>query len=307
MTKVVITHSDADGLISLVIFLKARDNPRCRVFFSSNSALRDVICSSIIGNEKLEELHIFDISPSEKTLKLASVYERVLWIDHHQHQKIVAPENVELVVDSSCRSAAQLVAKYFGVEDSLVEIANQIDTNNIRSEEAEFLRDLIGAIKWKYRGSLVSNKLRSIAKVLVSKGLEEFEREESVARLISEFREWQKKMEGEALKRVLFFEVEGKRLAVYESTFMIPAYLLTERLREHKSAPFDIIAMLVHKAQKDNIITKIELRTHTGFDVHKIANSLGGGGHKVASGATYEGFLSAKEFVEHAKNFLKSS
>ncbi len=302
--RVIITHNDSDGIISLVIFLKANKNKKYRMFFSTNTRLKDTICASMIGNENLEELCIFDISPSELTLRLASIYQEVLWIDHHKCSIREAPENVKLIIDSDAPSAAQVIANFLKIEDPLVDLANQIDTNNVKSEEASFLRDLIGAIKWKYKGPTRISKLKSIAKTLLRKGVEEFERNESMVRLVNEFREWQEKAVEEGLKRILFFNVEDKKIAIYESTFMVPAYVLTEKLREHEKAPFDIIAMLIHRAQKDKIITKIELRTHTGFDVYKIANFFGGGGHKVASGATFNGFLSAHEFLGRIRQFL---
>lgn len=301
---VVISHGDADGIICVALFLK--ENKNCRIHFTSSARLRDTLCYSIVGKRELKQLYIFDIAANEKNLKLASLFENVLWIDHHIWDVENNFYNVKVFVDSKALSCAQLVSKYFGVESELVDIANQIDRNEIKSEEAKFFRDFIAAIRWKFRGKILSSKFRSIARNLSLYGIEKFERDEKVSLIINEYYKEVEKIEKEIEKRVKIFETNKKRVAIYESMEEAPIYLISNKLLEHEKAPFDVIAVLSHRMNfiTKNISTKIELRTHTNQNVYEIAKFFGGGGHKVASGATIKRFLTSDKLLEIIKSFL---
>ena len=299
----IISHGDADGIISACVALK-KLGLREPLFFSTSTSLKKLLCRTIAKLERLPNLYIFDISPSPITLKLASIFPKTVWIDHHIPNPLEAPENVELVLDAEAESAAKLVAKYFGVELELVEIANQIDTNSVVDDDAHFLRELVSAVKWKYRGRELGRKLRSMTKVLATKGLEYFEKKDSILTLLKEYEQWKEKMLEEIMQKLRVEEVGEKKVAILETHQGLPVYILTEKLKDHESKPFDIIALLIHGLRENRIFTRIELRTHTQENVFRIASSLGGGGHKFASGVSIKGFMGANDFLEHLRNMF---
>jgi oligoribonuclease NrnB/cAMP/cGMP phosphodiesterase (DHH superfamily) len=299
-----IAHADADGIVCIALFLK-KFSPK-KIYFTSSSKLRDTICSSIIGNENLDELYIFDIAASEKTLLLSSLYEKAFWIDHHIWSVKNKFQNVKVFLDTNAKSCAEIVSRIFEVESKLVEIANEIDKNEIKSEEAEFLRDLVGAARWKYAGAPLNSKLKVIAKTLSLHGIEGLEQNEKFADLINSFRQDCKKIEKDIEKKIRIFELNEKRIAIYETMKQVPIYLVANKLNEHPKKPFDIIAVIMHKMDflTRKLSTKIELRTQTDQNVYEIAKFFGGGGHKQASGATVGEFLTSDKLLEIIKKFI---
>ncbi|MFH7882588.1 MAG: hypothetical protein QW140_02635 [Candidatus Aenigmatarchaeota archaeon] len=304
----VITHGDADGVISLSLFFKNLGNTRARVYFSSAFRLIYTLCKTIESDNTLKDLYIFDLSGNEKALRLASVFDKVIWIDHHKWSFEKKPENIELKLDSSSPSASSLIAEYFGVDSPLVKIADEIDVNSAESEEAIFLRDLIASTKWKFSGKLLANKLKNISIALAFSGLDEFEKRHQVAELLSEYRKWVKEIEQNILSKVRVFNVNDSKIAIFETFESIPVHTINNKLLEHEEAPFDLIAVIMHKfnVNTKNIGTKIELRTQTEKDIFPIAESLGGGGHMKACAATLKEFINTEKFVEFLKENFKT-
>ena len=300
----VITHGDADGIICLSLFLKHLGNAKARIFFSSAFKLIDTICNSIIGRRDLKEIYIFDLAGDLKALRIASAYDKVLWIDHHEWKVESVPENVELFIDSSSPSASQLVAEYFNIESNLVSLANEIDVNSVKSEDSIYLRDLVASLKWKYSGRLLANKLKNLAITLAFSGLEEFEKDARIAELMNEYSNWVKERENEVFSKTRIFDVNGNKIAVYETFDLVPIYIVNNKLLEHEQAPFDIIAVIMHRLnlKTKQIGTKIELRTHTEKDIYPIAQNLGGGGHKKACAATLQEFMNTEKFIQRIKD-----
>ena len=262
----VITHGDADGIVCLALFLKKFGSLRCKIQFSSSFKLKNSICNAVMKSERLKELYIFDIAASKLTLTLASAFEKVVWIDHHLWPELELPPNIEALVDEKSPSAAQLVGKYFGIESELIQLANEIDRNNARSERAIFLRDLVAAMRWKHGGKL-SMRLRALARDLAFSGIERFERDRRIAELLNKYREWVKKIEEGVLQKTKIFELNGRKIAVFETLSHIPIYIVNNKLLEHEQAPFDLVAILIHRfnAQSGKIGTKIG--TDTIFSV----------------------------------------
>jgi len=297
LLKTVITHADADGILSLSIFLKKFKNSRMRIFFSSNQKFKDVICSSILRERDLDELYIFDFSGARETLSIASAYKKVFWFDHHIWEpNLTIPKNVKTFVSES-KSATSIIAKYFNIESELVSLANEIDTGNAKSEEAIFLRDLINAHKWKYNSSSLNSKFKNIAKNLAISGLEKFETSENIIKLIGDYSEYVRKIEKDILEKSNFFDVDNLKVAIYETSFNISPNILADELLKHPKAPFDVIALITHQ----NDFTRVEMRTHTDKDVLKIASFLGGGGHKRACGATLDKNFKVEDFLKIIK------
>ncbi len=305
----VITHADADGILCFSIFLKKIGSMDCRVYFSPLSKLKETLCLSIMKANNLENLYVFDLTAKRETLILASVYKNVRWIDHHIWPELNIPKNVEALVNTRSDSAAELVAKYFNIDTELVRLANEIDKNNVKSEDAEFLRNLVGALRWKNRvPSILNNKFKNLAKNLAFSDLKEFERNEKIAELMQNYLKWIEKIKKTVRQKFKWFSIDSMKIAIYETTEGVPVYVVNNALLNHEKAPFDVIAILTHRINMRNrkVFTRVDLRTHTNKNVYKIAKFFGGGGHKVACAASVSGYLSSKDFLNILKDkFLK--
>jgi len=293
----IISHADADGIISASLLLRLK--PRTPLYFSSSTYLHKTICKLL--DFDIENLYILDISANRKTILLSSIFNKAVWIDHHQWDILEIPKNVENFVEEA-ESTAKVVAKILKIEDPLVEIANEIDTNNIKNDSAKFLRDLISAIKWKY-GKAQSLKFRQITKILAFKGLDELEKDVENAKLIEEHTNWLQSIIQEILEKTKKFEVNGKKILIFETTKSLPVYFIYENLKKNKS--FDILCVFYRKIdmRRKIPITKIEIRSNDEAAL-KIAKIFDGGGHKLASGATIDRYLSIEEFLDKIKQIL---
>ncbi len=281
-------------MISSALILKNIPENKARVYYSSPPFLRDTICKSLLGR-RADEIYIADLSPNREAMAASSVYSRAYWFDHHTIEPIKAPENVSLYLNSSAESAAKVVAEYFKFEDELVDIANQIDRNSVESLEAEQLRCLVGYLKKYTQGIDFALKMRSLAISLAEKGLEKILSQQENLEAIGKYQNYLQELSKNIEEKTEIYDVMGKKVAIYVTDEFNPVYFITNQLKEHNKAPFDYIVVVVHRKQKS--LTKLEFRTHTGEDVLSLARFFGGGGHKVASGATVAGNTTQKEII----------
>ncbi len=288
----VMTHMDADGVISLSLFLKKIGGARIRVYFTSPVQLRDTICHSIIKRRDLGELYIFDMAGEHRAIYAAAIYDSVLWIDHHQWNPEIELPHVKIVIDSSAKSAADVVARYFGLSSPLVELANQIDVNDVRDEVAEKIRLIIGALRWKFHGRELNLKLEKLSRELMT---EDFQLLNQYNEIIEEYRGWLSSLEERVRKETKIFSVKGLKIAIFETIESVPVYVVSNILSERDR--FDMIIVLIHKITRGGTVTKMEFRTHTDVDVLKIAKFYGGGGHKLASGASVSDIVTIPEIL----------
>ena len=303
-----VSHNDCDGVCSVAIFYKAMKTSRIPTYFTSVNGFKDTLCRAMVGRS-LDELYVFDITGSRETVRIASAFSKTIWIDHHEWDVFAGCErvecfgNVKFVVERA-RSACELVGKYFNIESEIIELANQVDTNEIRCEDAEFLRDVVGAVKWKFSKNYVelNKKLRNLARDLAFNSLEELQTNQSLFNLVSEYREYLKTAEARILHKINVKDVNGLRIAIYESLDFVPVHLICNKLKEHELAPFDVIAVMFHRKDRlGRISTKLELRTHTNKEVIKIARMLKGGGHTIAAGATINRLFTGSQFEDLIK------
>ncbi len=298
-----VSHGDADGVVSAALVLMKQR--KCFIRFSAVGKLRQVLCSLIAKSNLKQELWILDLSPNEVTLKLASLFKHVTWIDHHKVSVAEVPPNIELILDSSSPSAAQLVASYLGIESDLVVLANEVDTNSVKSDDAAFLRDYIGMLKHKHRGLELNRKLVSLTRYLASGKLEDLMNKESIIEEVQAYRKRVKEYTKKSIERLRIEQLGDLKLAIVEKTTpFVPIYAICTELQEHAEAPFDLLVFALPIVSRNNIRTKLEFRTHTELDVNEIARKLGGGGHEKASGAMLDGFYTGDKLIELLKSHL---
>lgn len=288
----VMTHMDADGVISLSLFLKKIGGARIRVYFTSPVQLRDTICHSVIQRRDLGELYIFDLAGEHRAIFAAAMYDSVTWIDHHQWISEIELPHVKIIIDPKAKSAAEVAGRYFKIDSKLIDIANQIDTNNVREDMAEKIRMIIGALRWKYYGKELNIKLEKLARELM---MEDFSLLEDYNEMIEGYENWLIQLKEKIRKETKFFNVKGMKIAIFETIEPVPVYVVSNVLSE--SEKVDLIVVLIHKISRGKPVTKMEFRTHTDVDVLKIAKFYGGGGHKKASGASVGDIVTIPEVL----------
>ncbi|MEM5803809.1 MAG: DHHA1 domain-containing protein [Candidatus Aenigmatarchaeota archaeon] len=290
---IVITHNDADGIISATaVFLKYHDK-RFSVYFATPNSLKLALCKVIARHSLKDELFVFDLSPNKETAKIASLFDKVTWIDHHLWND-VDMQNINAINKTEYPSAARLCAEYFGLNGEVFDLADQIDKNDIKTEKAEYLRDLIDGIKFFY-GKKSNLKLKFLASKL-AKGIDQIFNEEN-KRIVEIFRKWILDSSKEMEKEVKIFN-NSKIIAILSTNKQIPARVVLKKLQE-MNIKADVVAVLYYHTKGKKIMTKIELRTMTNFDVFSLAQKLGGGGHRYASGATIEGYFKEDDFFKN--------
>jgi oligoribonuclease NrnB/cAMP/cGMP phosphodiesterase (DHH superfamily) len=245
----------------------------------------------------LGKLYIFDFTADRQLALLSSIYEEATWIDHHVWEHFEVPSNVKLVVDSKSPSTAQLVSEHFKVYSKLVEWANEIDSNSVQSEEAMYLRNLIGAIKRSFTDVRTVNKeLRRAASELAFSSLREIKEKEENKKLIEGYLKWVAKASLDVAKGLKVLKLGKYRVAIYETQTFVPAYVVCDVLRKRFRLPFDVVAVLVHHPT----MTYVDLRSFTDTSVLKIAKYLGGGGHEEACSARTKP-MKGEDFIQILK------
>lgn len=261
----IITHTDADGIISAHLIQKALGPGK--VFFENQATLPKFL--NLLSKRKKEKLVILDISPSRKLLEKASSFPEIIWIDHHQPLNLETPKNVKMVI-RPIASTASIIAEKYKIENRLVSIANEIDTNNIKSEDAEKLRDYITYIKDTAKGIIFKPMAKQLMKKLDNLNFLSIPQItlSVAAHKVSEIKKFDSLVVDERetrLGKLMFIEVRQH----------IPTF---EILKKYNS---DYIVIFRRMRQG----TKIEFRTGAKKNVLKLAGLFGGGGHLNAAGS----------------------
>lgn len=258
-------------------------------FSTHNRLFRDIL-RTLLRRPTSDELFIIDISGDRDSIRAASLYSKVFWIDHHLWTPEIRPENVEFILDSTERSATSIVARYFSVND-FSEIADEIDVNEVRNEMAEKLRRVVAAIRNRFYGRALESELLRLARDIAESGVEVVERDD-YRKLREEFENYVRR----SLKNLTFrvAEKDGKRISVIFPENPVPTFMVLEELKKSVESPIDLIA-IIYLNQKG---ARVEFRTQTEENVLEIARKYGGGGHLKASGAN----VSAERMSELLKD-----
>lgn len=292
MTYTIITHGDSDGIISAAISIIEKGATPEYFFTSSPGGLHRTLAYTVMKNTP-SPLYILDLSPTERYIYLAAYHDNVIWIDHHNSEEDLPNINhVEVVIQREAKSAARVVARHLGLCDradinSIVEVADQIDTNNVSTEEGEMLRACVGYIKSRFSRDERDKKMLQLAENIAKLGtkvvyLDEYQRYAET--FINEVTEALESIKKEVKTR----EINGFKVAFISTERNVPVFAICNMLKEEQGE-YDIIIVKYTKHYTHGTTSKFEFRTHTGKNVYAIAKLLGGGGHPLASGATMEG------------------
>ncbi len=286
----IIAHSDFDGVLSAsIIYSKVKN---AKILFSSANLIKKLLCKIIAFNEDLENLYVADISVNEKILKLASLFSKVYWFDHHISNINSNFENVELIIDINKKSCSRLVAEYFNFFSEWIEIADKIDCNNCTDQLSKDIRDYFYAIKYYYK-SFSSVIYSKISKNLINLSPIEFLKKENVKETIEKYRNEMKELMKTLESKVKIVNINGYNVAIANLENFIPTSYVYNSLSN-----IDLLIAVYTKEKP-----KIEFRSNK-INVFELAKEFGGGGHKNASGATLSSYISIEEIEEKIKELL---
>ncbi|WP_455392566.1 DHHA1 domain-containing protein [[Eubacterium] cellulosolvens] len=337
-TLTIITHLDVDGLLSAAAIHRLINNPqmtekqseikdlnKVRIFFSSPSKIFSSLAKSVPDLNKIDDtdfsigqLYICDLSLHRDTLLGSTIYDKTKWFDHHEintaEQYDSEIENIELIIDPTANSATAIICDYFKIDCDFRPIAEEIDTNNIETENAKRLRDLVGALRLTHSGFKLQIALIDLAQK-IAEDLSVINNE-SYDQLIKEYTEWVEGFNNIIDENLNMNEITGHKIGILEVENAAPVYSIYNKLKTHPNGPFDIIAVLIHKYYrlgkdknnkfKNKKYTKVEFRTHTGEEIIELAKLLGGGGHKYASGTTIHDGLDKDELIKTLESYLST-
>jgi nanoRNase/pAp phosphatase (c-di-AMP/oligoRNAs hydrolase) len=270
-----ITHTDSDGVITAYLINKYVERSK-RIMFSNPSRIKDTILRSLIEEWEIKRLYVLDISGNERALRVASIYDYVVWIDHHEWIPENKYKNIEITIENE-PSAARVVSKKYGIEDPIVDFADHLDQNSPQNDLEVDFRDLISSIRNSYQRErdhilekivfdMMDNDLKTIID-LNKKNIENFRIE--MERLKSRIRE-----------NIKNIKVNDKNVYIVETDKNIPVY----KIQEIVPKDWDLIVVIYKRIRGSYTSWKIEFRSRE-LDILPVAKLFGGGGHKKAAGA----------------------
>ncbi|MGC8610279.1 MAG: hypothetical protein ACP5GR_04270 [Thermoplasmata archaeon] len=285
---------DSDGVISAYLIVKYVEKPK-RIYFSNPSIIKDSIARSILGDDNLDKLYVLDIAANEIALKLASVYNKAIWIDHHQWAPIKNYDNVEIHLMNE-PSAAAVIGNVYLIYDNLIEMANHLDQNQPQNDKEIKFRDLISSLRF-YKGRGVEYALENLVYKMTEVDVDSII-EENIE-LIEAFQNDIKKIENEIKSNTKKFIIKNYRVTIIETKANIPVY----KIQEIVDDDWDILIVKFVRFNRDFVFTKFEFRSK-GPDVLKLAIAFGGGGHIRAAGASLKGVIPLEDLLNALNVFL---
>jgi oligoribonuclease NrnB/cAMP/cGMP phosphodiesterase (DHH superfamily) len=217
-------------------------------------------------------------------------------------------------LDPTAESATAVICDHFKLKNDLALLANEIDTNNIESDNAKRLLEIIGGIRLKYSGS----KLRKVLYDFAYRISEDINiiNDEIYNTIIDDYKKWVEDFQKFADEKIVIKPINDRKVGILEIENAAPVYAIHNHLTNHSEAPFDILAVIINQYErigkdknnkfKNKKFKKIEFRTHTDLDTHELAKLFGGGGHKLASGVTITDEIKDEEIIKTIESYFTS-
>lgn len=274
MRKILITHTDLDGVASGALILKKYGHVD-KILFTQPHNLH----SRLSGVPSGSTVYITDLGVNEASInKIKENVKRILgsggeifWFDHHVWEESWIKELTELgvilYVDTTTCSAG-VVSKYLNVEDSeeLVKATCSVDLWLMNDWRGNFLSRYVG-----YAGG-TSWKEKSLKKLINFNGSIDPEISEVVEEAITK----ELKIYSKALRKAKIKERNNIKIVYY-----------LKDQEEHLTSYIANILMSRYGADIAIICRRgsVSLRSRS-IDVRRVALSMGGGGHPRAAGAS---------------------
>ena len=294
---IIISDGDLDGLGATIVsiyYLK----PVCKDIEHYNTFDREFKDLNWNLIEKSDIIIFTDISPPSLDFykKLTKEYKKkVLIFDHHASHREILGENIENYFYDELKSATKIFfeqltkgSRVNRVIREFVELVNCYDCwhdEDILWQEAIKLNFLkAGYIEWntdRNKPDFEKNLNFINAMLFKFEKLKSFTYNFKEMRLISSEKFKENKYYNEAKKSMkIRIDNNGNKYAYIESVSKL-SIIANKLLKEIKELKY-IVARSTYKTAIDNL--NLSLRSLEGFDVKKIAENWGGGGHLTSAG-----------------------
>lgn len=306
--KLVITHTDADGLVSGALFVDSFDD--VEVVTADYGHIEEVLemVDSIGG---VKELYIADLNLDDVPSVIESIAEQVdsfVWLDHHEWEEkrdIVSNMGVDLRVNHD-RCGAGMVYDYLVAEyeyeptetaDEIVEITEDYDLWIHETEEIQVGDHTMRICEALSQLAFWSDD-ETFMNDILDAGREFMDLEEHFLRdkYFEGFIAHRESEGNQKIEYILENETTIKDIHGYVVAFAhgnaSPGKLL------NKLVDVDDIDILIHT--KPSYPVKVSIRSTEQFNYcHHVAEKLGGGGHANAAGCNPDFAQDPMEFFEY--------
>lgn len=266
--KILITHTDLDGVGCAIIFLKCF--PKGEVIFADYHNIDETIVE-LLQHDADWDILITDITPSPRVASLLDSRGKVGLLDHHATAKAVYDKYPWATIDNSkcgTRMIYDMFCQYFNIEDHEEFVATVEDWDLWgRATQNESPSDKGIALQFLYT---FYGRQRFISRVLSNGSDTLDENDEVVTILMEKFNEYY----DETFEMIEIHEKDGYRFGIcvadqYQS-------LLGNRLVNELDLEYVMIL--------DPRRGKGSLRGKGNIDLGQLAKQAGGGGHAKAAG-----------------------
>lgn len=277
MSKVLITHSDFDGVVCAILFKTVFPKDKDGVYYLENYDTVDNRIKKVL-EENPEFIYITDISPqSEEVTELLDQFSKVRLFDHHKTALHLNSYPCATVDTTKCGAYlfydylfGSLRTEFITSWWKLVFHANDYDLWLHRDPHSAVLNSLLYAIGHE----------RFIKRFLQNPSVE-----------LTEAEKYLLEIEKEKEKKYIQEAVETAK--VYDLFAVTIAERYTSQIGQKLLETYPVDIAVIINAQKGTV----SLRSKEA-DVSAIAKALGGGGHPKAAGFTLQKYLFHDEMAE---------
>lgn len=312
--RLVITHNDADGLVSGALFIDHFGQENVDVLSIDYENIEHTFEYINENADDLEELYVSDLNLDEVydvIGEVASMVESFVWIDHHEwgdKENKVADMGVDIRINEE-RAATGLVHQYvinngYESNEKVRETVKMTEDHDLWNHDMDSVT--IGShkvcISKVFSQMAFYSDTEKFLNEILDYGKEFIENEEELLRG-DKSNGFIAQMESEHKMKVEYIldnETQIKNIGEYRVGFAhgraSPGTLLEELVDRED------IDILVHT--KPQYPPKASIRSTEDFSsCHKIAEKLGGGGHEQAAGCKPEGIAEEPmEFIDYIRN-----
>lgn len=289
-----ITHWDPDGVFCSYLLMK-KFGDKFKIYYSSPQTLIKDLLNIIRDNDKEEIVYVTDIPINQEAIFLLSYFSKVYVIDHHKIENNFELTSRVNIYVKEYKSASRVLAEYLNIKSDLLDIIDDIDSNDIKNDLERDFRDIFSAIRYNYKKDF------QIHFTKISRDLYLYE---NIGKIVSSYQDllnkFRKKIE-EIEKKIdtmseLIYLNNIKVLFVYLDEG-IPSSFFLDRIK-NLYGNLDYIIFIYRNSKKG------EIRTLNNKNVLELAKYLGGGGHFYAGGFRYENEEDVKRKI---RDFLYQS
>lgn len=290
---IVITHNDADGLVSGAVFKDYYGNKAEVVPIEYDSIERTFNkLAEVTKTKPPEKVYVSDLNVDKVYPSIAEIAENVdefVWFDHHEwgtKRKQLEDMGVQTIIDNS-RCAARIVFDYFSRQKRynpsseakyIIDVTEDHDLWIKNSEikeiggEKKYISDIISTLAFFSKDEKFMNNI-------LDYGEEFLDRRQDLLNKDENFLEDKIRNDRKQRNYIIENETNIKKIGDYTVAFCYGRSSPGNLLEDLKSEGVNILVLVRPRG-------KISIRSDESFQYcHHITENMGGGGHEQSAGA----------------------